>query len=122
MPQFVCECMVGLHLLSAHMGGGYEPLTVGAYARWDGGLTVGALRNSERRASVYAAQTWETADRRVALTVGAISGYRAVPISPMVVPSVRFDLSTRAALRLAYVPKPNTRGSAAVHLAVELAR
>lgn len=120
MPIALCDCLIGLHLLSAHLGGGYEPATVGAYLRRADGLTVGALRNSEGRVSAYAAHTWETADRRFALSVGAITGYRTAPVSPMVVPSVRMGLGDQAALRLAYVPKPHTpRGSAAMHLTVE---
>lgn len=115
---------LGAHLASAHARGGYEAATVGLYARAPDGLTLGLLRNSEGRASVYAAHTWESDDRRWALTAGLIAGYRAAPVSPLVVPSLRFpigrDLDQGPALRLAWIPKPRHEGgSSALHIAIE---
>jgi hypothetical protein len=111
--------LVGAHLASAHVRGGYEAATVGLYARGDDGLTVGALRNSERRLSFYAGRTWQTSDGRWAITVGAISGYRAAVVSPLVVPSVQLPLGTATAVRLSLIPKPRAGGSAAAHLSLE---
>ncbi len=67
--------ILGLHLLTAHAAQGYEAITPGAYARHESGFTVGAYRNSIGRPSAYAGWTFETEDRRFALTVGAVTGY-----------------------------------------------
>lgn len=110
---------LGLHLLSAHAQPGYETATVGVYAQAPGGLTVGALRNSERRLSVYAGQTWHTADGRWALTAGVITGYRSARVTPLLVPSVRLPLGPAATVRLGLIPKPRDGGSSALHVSVE---
>lgn len=116
----ICACVIGLHLASAHRGGGYEAGTIGLYARAPTGLTFGLLRNSERRLSGYAGWTMETHGRDMAVTLGVITGYSSAPISPMLVPSVRIALGQGWAVRLAYVPKPRTpRGSDALHLTIE---
>ncbi len=112
---------VGLHMLSAHQHAGYEAFTVGAYGVWSGGLTAGALRNSERRLSLYLGQTWETSDRQWSLTVGGITGYRETCLSPLLVPSFRTRLTQDLALRLSAIPKPpRTGGSAAAHVSIEI--
>lgn len=110
---------VGLHLLSVHAARGYEALTFGAYVQSEGGFTFGALRNSERRLSVYAGQTWHTADGQWALTAGAITGYRSARVTPLLIPSVRIPLGEAAAARIGFVPKPRDGGSSALHLSVE---
>ncbi len=125
---------IGLHLLTAHAVPGYEAVTPGAYARHESGFTLGAYRNSIGRASAYAGWTFETEDRRFALTVGAVTGYErrcridrfehaggiaTVPrcsghtggkVGPLLAPSVRLG---DARLALVAVKKP------AVHLAWE---
>jgi hypothetical protein len=111
---------LGLHLLSAHAAPGFEAATVGAYAQAPCGLTVGALRNSERRLSVYAGRTWHTADGRWALTAGGITGYRSAALTPLLVPSLRLPLSPASALRLSLIPKPPRAGGAsALHASLE---
>lgn len=67
--------VIGVHLLTAHAASGYEAVTPGIYARHESGFTVGAYRNSIGRESVYAGWTWETPDRRFALTAGGVTGY-----------------------------------------------
>lgn len=110
---------LGLHLLSAHVQPGYEAATVGVYAQAPGGLTVGALRNSERRLSFYAGRTWQTDDGRWALTAGGITGYRSARLAPLLVPSVRLQLGAGAAARISLIPKPRAGGSSAAHISLE---
>lgn len=111
--------MLGLHLLSAHAQPGYEATTVGVYAQAPSGLTLGALRNSERRLSFYAGHTWQTADDRWALTAGGITGYRSARLNPLLVPSVRMPVGDASAVRLSLIPKPRNGGSSALHLSFE---
>lgn len=117
--------VLGIHLATAHSSGGMQGFNPGLYLRQDSGLTVGAYRNSYGRASAYAGWTFETADKRFALTVGAVSGYPAAPLMPVVVPSVRFALGQASgegawAVRVSLLPKPPKEGSAAgVHLSIE---
>lgn len=111
--------ILGLHLLSAHAQPGYEAATVGVYAQAPSGLTVGALRNSERRLSLYAGHTWQTADGRWSLTAGGITGYRSARLNPLLVPSVRVPLGGAAAARISLIPKPRNGGSSALHLSLE---
>jgi hypothetical protein len=117
---------VGLHIATAHFGGdGLQPHTPGLYARADSGpfegLTLGGYRNSYGLQSRYLAYTLQTASRVFALTVGAVTGYPARPVLPMLVPSARVPLGdTGAALRLAFIPKPPRVGTAAgLHVAIE---
>lgn len=117
----------------------YEWVTPGAYVRMANGATAGAYRNSLGKASVYVGWTWQTDDERFALTVGAVTGYRrdftvilnrdwgheprvekrGQALQPLVVPSVRFALDDRTALRLGYVPAPHKDSAAVVHLSIE---
>ena len=116
--------VLGLHLATAHLGAaqGLQAATPGIYLRTEAGLTAGVYRNSNGRTSSYAGWTWETEGRGLALTLGAVTGYAAAPVMPLVVPSARLPLAAGLALRLAYVPKPPRAGSAAgLHLSVERA-
>jgi hypothetical protein len=119
---------VGAHLVTAHFGGhDLQPRTPGLYARADAGalrgLTGGVYRNSYARTSAYLGWTGQSDDRRFALTVGAVTGYPAAPVMPLLVPSARIPLSREpggAALRVAFIPKPVRHGTAAgLHLSVE---
>lgn len=112
--------LLGIHLASAHAQPGFEAATVGVYAQDPQGVTLGVLRNSEGRVSVYAAQTWHSADGRWALTAGGISGYRHAAVSPLLVPSARVPLGESSALRVSLIPKPPRKGgSSALHLSLE---
>lgn len=112
---------LGVHLFSVHTAAGLEPVNPGLYVRHESGFTAGAFRNSYRRTSAYAGYTFETADRRFALTVGAVTGYPAKAVLPLAVPSVRFELGDQVAARVAYLPKPPGRigHSHALHLSIE---
>lgn len=111
---------LGLHVASAHERGGYESSTPGLYLRAPSGATLGLLRNSQGRSSAYAAHTWQSVDRRWALTAGLVSGYDSAPVSPLLCASLRQPLGAGRALRLAYIPRPPGKGgSAALHLSLE---
>ena len=97
--------IIGVHLFTWHSAPGFEWATVGAYARSPDGITVGAYRNSEGGLSAYAGLTMETPSRQFALTVGAVTGYRAASVIPLIVPSVRFSGSDNLALRVAVIPR-----------------
>lgn len=113
--------VLGVHLFSLHTAPGLEAANPGLYVRHESGVTAGVFRNSYARTSAYAGYTLETADRRFALTLGAVTGYPAKPVLPLAVPSVRFGLSDQVAARVAYLPKPPGRigRSHALHLSIE---
>lgn len=88
--------VLGVHVGSHHVGGGYCNENPGIYYRAESGLTLGAYRNSEcRRWSAYAGHTWGD---HIALTVGAVTGYERASVLPLVVPSVRFGPARVAVL------------------------
>lgn len=117
----LAEIIIGVHLLSGHSAGGFESVTPGIYAVTPEGTTAGILRNSEKRLSLYVGKTYETEDRRWALTVGGITGYTSTPLVPLAVPSFRLKVSDQAAWRLSFLPRaPKVGTSAAVHLSLEL--
>ena len=117
----------GVHLVTAHLNStDLKPITPGLYARLDSGalqgLTGGFYRNSYGDMSVYAGWTFESPARWFAVTVGAVTGYSAARVMPLLVPSARIPLAAGLALRVAYIPKPVKQGHAdALHLATEFA-
>lgn len=115
---------LGLHLATAHFGGSpdsphVENVTPGIYLRTPSGLTAGVYSNSEGGTSAYAGQTFETDSRRFALTLGAVVGYRVAPVLPLVVPSLRFEITEHAAARLSYIHNPLKDAPSGVHLSAE---
>jgi hypothetical protein len=114
---------VGLHLATAHFGGDGTPLksaTPGAYLVTDLGLSVGTYRNSYGRSSTYAGWTLQTDDQRFAITVGAVTGYSAARVMPLLVPSARIPITSGVSARLSFIPKPVKSGHAAgLHLSIE---
>lgn len=120
--------VLGLHLLSAHDPGchmesgrcvAYQNVNPGLYARAPSGLTMGLYRNSYSRMSAYAGWTFETKDRRFALTVAAATGYPRATVIPLAVPSVRFGLTDAWSLRIAGAPRFEKGGAAVLHLSIE---
>jgi hypothetical protein len=112
--------VLGAHMATAHFGADLKAETPGLYARHSNGATAGFYRNSYGQWSTYAAWSWQTPGKTLALTVGAVTGYPAARVMPLVVPSARVPLWQGAALRLAYIPKPLRHGTAAgLHLAIE---
>lgn len=109
---------VGVHIASYHApAGDFNNYNPGLYLRLNNGFTAGAYYNSERHTSAYAGYTHEWG--RLAVTVGAITGYRRTNVMPMVVPSVRLGKIENATFRLAYVPRIERNGAHAIHLTAE---
>lgn len=111
----------GLHLATAHFGNdALRSESPGLYARHSSGATAGFYRNSYARWSAYAGYTWQTPGKALALTAGAVTGYPAHRVMPLLVPSVRLPLTGDTHLRVAYIPKPPDSGTAAgLHAAIE---
>lgn len=119
MSTALAGLTLGLHLLTLHSAPGYESQNLGLYGRHaPSGITAGLYRNSEGRASFYLGETFETADRRFALTVGAVTGYRSRSLAPLVVPSMRLG-DDDLAVRLSLIPKPPGANAWGLHLSVE---
>lgn len=109
---------VGVHVGSHHFPArDFTNFNPGLYARWGNGLTVGALRNSERRFSAYAGHTSEWGP--FTLTVGVITGYRRSDVLPLVVPTVRVGRIGQSTVRLALLPQVASGGATAIHLMME---
>lgn len=118
-PVAADPALVGAHLATWHAKPGFEAATYGIYARWENGVTLGALRNSEGRASVYLAKTWSTSDGRFSLTAGGITGYTSRPLNPMLVPSYAHKMGSGTAIRVSFLPRSYKGGSSAIHLSLE---
>lgn len=112
--------VVGLHLVTAHHGNhALKTETPGVYVRHASGATGGVFRNSYDRWSVYAGWSWQTPGQAFAITAGAVTGYPAARVMPLLVPSARIPIAGMA-LRIAYIPKPMKGGTASgIHLSVE---
>jgi hypothetical protein len=115
---------VGLHIGSHHFetreAGTWNDKNPGIYARWESGLVIGTLRNSERRQSVYGGKVFETArwyGLGADVTVGVITGY-ACDVSPLVALSGSLRVGKTTA-RLLYLSKAHRAASAAVHFSTE---
>ena len=116
--------VLGLHLLTAHVGetDGMQTSTLGVYVQAANGATAGALRNSYGANSVYAGWSLSTASGRFALTAGAITGYQAARVLPLLVPSVRWSLGDGFSARASLLPKQlHGQASAGLHLSIERA-
>lgn len=112
---------LGLHLATAHFSGhGLDPIDPGVYVRTECGATAGAFRNSYGRLSTYAGWTWQTEGGLFALTAGAVTGYPAAKVMPLLVPSLRLEVVDGLDARLSFLPKPMKCGtSAGLHLSLE---
>lgn len=116
----------------------YRTLTPGVYLRTQAGFTAGAYHNSIGKPSFYAGWSFATDDDRFALTLGAVTGYRRTvhrrwgtyvdrhetaqvgsTVQPLVVPSVKVDLTDAWAARLSYVPRPDKGETSVFHLSIE---
>lgn len=119
--------IVGVHIGSHHLNpapahvGQWKNANPGVYARWANGFTVGTLRNSERRQSVYAGWTIEGPRAwtiRPSATVGVITGYAAGPF-PLAAIGIATSVTDRASVRVSWLPKAGDHGSHALHLSME---
>jgi hypothetical protein len=117
--------LVGLHIGSHHSAPGFNDSNPGVYVRWvdehGDGWGAGVLRNSEHGTSLWAGYTLNTprlGPVSAALTVGAVTGYRAAPVLPLLTPSVALHSGANA-VRLTYLPRVTRSGAHAIHLSVE---
>lgn len=120
-PIFASAQTVGIHTVSVHEHHGFNNTNPGLYIRYDNGLTGGFYRNSYRRESAYIGYTMEARSGPVsaALTVGAVTGYPAASVMPLVVPSVAYHFGSNA-VRVGIIPRPpKTGAAAALHLMFE---
>lgn len=107
---------IGAHAVTWHSRAGFCNVNPGAYAIWGNGLTAGAYRNSECAWSAYLGHTWhaDTGPVRWSLTGGGVVGYRAMPVTPMILPSAGVG-----PVRLFYIPRLRKTGAHAFHVALE---
>lgn len=154
LGDVLCGAVIGVHAVSLHAPAAYpshvneheqvlerqrfEKVTPGVYVVLESGLTVGVLRNSYRRTSVYAGWTWRS--EPFALTAGAITGYGSFrvsgphaaddgspystvhhgrPLQPLLVPSLGMPMGDHTTARLSLLPAFGKDGAAALHLSIE---
>jgi len=121
------QTTVGLHLVSHHFPErpGQRNFNPGVYVRTAEGWTAGYYRNTLDRNSVYAGYTLQHEINgfvAVALTAGAVTGYRRnddgigfakSALTPMLAPSLKLGPA-----RLSYIPGVGVSPSV-LHLSVE---
>lgn len=113
------ETTYGAHVGSAHSERGFNNFNPGAYVVTASGLIVGGYYNSERRGTLYAGKHWQ--GETFGVTAALITGYRRGPFVG-VVPSARIGLRPGMAARVAFVPKIEKGGAAALHFSLEVTR
>ena len=122
--QARAETSIGIHIGSQHDKAGFNNFNPGVYVNHNG-YTLGTYYNSERKQSYYAGYTAQgelVRGLNWGLTIGAITGYAALKVAPLVVPSVSYHnnlLGGRTRLSLAV--KTNRDGANALHLSQEWA-
>ncbi len=118
---FAEELTFGFHLGSQHTpdhGGRANNLNPGAYLVLPNGITAGFYKNSLHKDTFYAGYT--TAEwMRLRLTVGAASGYQKDGLIPIIVPTVRLFTAYDWNLKLAYIPKIDSKSSEIWHLMID---
>lgn len=108
---------VGAHIGSWHSEPGFNNVNPGLYAQADNGGTAGIYRNSVRKVSTYAGWTFEKQlgeSVTVSATVGAITGYPAAKLLPMVIPSIKVKLFDEVSARVIIIPMVNPKQCAHV--------
>jgi len=119
---------VGLHMFSYHDRNGYNNFNPGLYLRY-GPWTIGTYENSLNKNSTYIGYTLELPLKEkfidsLDLTLGIITGYPTqignTGITPLVVPSVRIDLTDKKSLRVLYIPRVrNLTDVNVIHVSLE---
>ncbi len=119
---------VGVHVGSVHFPqNNFNNVNPGLYVAGsinnvpvlpDGRYVVGAYYNSERKGSLYAGFIYPVTEY-VDVVLGAITGYSAAPILPLVAPSLHFPIMGAWSGRVLYVPKIEKSGAHVIHLSLE---
>ncbi len=112
---------IGIHAISLHSEPGFATFTPGVYAVFESGVTVGAVKNSQGDPGYYVGYTFKlgrvTQRVTASVPVGAITGYKAMPVAPMAVPSIKHS---DFPLRVSYLPRPPWQGASdAIHFSPE---
>jgi hypothetical protein len=117
----LCACIttVGMHFGSQHFGGDnpsqYNDANPGLYVQ-SKGWTAGFYRNSYRRSTLYLGHTFETDNRRWAVTMAYVTGYTYTKFT--VAPSVRLPEANGVIPRLVLIP-PLGGHSGLIHISLE---
>ena len=120
-PLVIGATTLGLHIGSQHDKPGFNDTNPGVYIRLDNGSTFGTVLNSMNRQSFYAGMTWDrrvTDNTQVSLTAGGITGY-AMPVTPMVIPSVAYRVAPGVRVRGALLFRVHQDGANAIHMSIE---
>lgn len=119
-PAARADDVLGFHIASIHSKPGFCDFNPGIYYRWTKGGQIGAYRNSQCRASLYAGWFIETEGAvRAGIGVGGVSGYRGKGVLPALMPSVAVSITERQSLRFVYFPKRDPKSAAVFHMAIE---
>ena len=118
--------MIGLLLHTFHTSPVPCDDTAGVYLLADG-YTAGVFKNSECRVGAWGGWAPETnvltlgpVKAKAGAIVGAVAGYKAHPVFPLLVPSVAVSLDGRSWLRASFLPQFKT-SAGGVSLSVEFA-
>lgn len=116
--MILTSLIISVHLLSLHDTPGFNSVTPGFSIREPAtGLTIGALKNSEGRDSVFMGKLME--HKNYGLFVGVISGYKYAPVLPMIVPSYKINIGQDIDIRFSYLAKINAQGANVFHFSIE---
>lgn len=98
-PLYVGMTTVSIHVKTYQSNGEtFNNVNPGIYFV-KGHYTGGILYNSERSVSVYGGYAIPVNDW-LDVVLGAVTGYRAYPILPLVVPSVHYAITDKTTVRL----------------------
>jgi len=123
---------IGVHVGSVHSNTNqhWNNSNPGIYGVWkvegahewlDGRYVAGTYYNSIYRQSYYAGRVfeWDTGFGHVGLIAGFVTGYKAAPVVPALIPSYRVDVSEHVSARVSIAPKVDKGGASAIHLSFE---
>jgi len=114
--------ITGIDLYTIHQNSdGLRNETPGFYAVLENGVSFGALYNSHARLSVWAGYSIETNTLTISkipvsagLIVGGITGYKAAPVLPLLLPSIKIWN-----IRASYIMKTKENQGSAIHFSYE---
>lgn len=111
------EYIIGLHIATAHIDQDFpmNGANPGIYVQANN-IVAGTYYNSLYKQTYYAGYMLEHS--RFALTLGVANGYEQ-GLTPMVIPSTRFNVGELLRLRVTYLPKINATASHVVHFSIE---
>ena len=97
---------IGMIVGSYHTEPGFKSFTPGALVEMDCGIVAGAFMNSQGDLSALLSYSLEHDAGRVRydLLVGAVYGYEAMPLAPMLTPGISVELTDQLSVRFGYLP------------------